>query len=199
MDDMTIIYYTSNKEDKLFEKNIIQALLKIAGEYPIISVSHKPMKLGRNICVGDIGTSDYNCRMQMLIGAREAKTKYICTAESDFLYTREYLDFRPEKIACPRHLYVVWYNRSWFYRKWYSDGAMTGRRDYIIETIEKMDKDNATFRDENMAFWNNKIPLITFKTGDGMHKRTNYVKRSRTKELPYWGSIQKVKSEFICI
>ena len=49
----TIIYCSSNKELPEFEAKIVANLLKNCGDLPIISVTQKPMDLGRNICVGD--------------------------------------------------------------------------------------------------------------------------------------------------
>jgi hypothetical protein len=50
----TILYYTSNHEDEIFESNIIKLLKKMCGDLPIISISQKPIELGENICVGNV-------------------------------------------------------------------------------------------------------------------------------------------------
>ncbi|KKT37762.1 MAG: hypothetical protein UW26_C0025G0001, partial [Candidatus Collierbacteria bacterium GW2011_GWF1_44_12] len=49
---VTVLYYTSNREDEKFETRIRKNLLKNCGDLPIVSVSQKPIDLGRNICVG---------------------------------------------------------------------------------------------------------------------------------------------------
>lgn len=64
----SIVYYTSNHEKPEFEQKIIDDLLSKRGDLPIISVTQKPMDLGTNICVGDVGLSYLNARRQMLIG-----------------------------------------------------------------------------------------------------------------------------------
>ena len=66
-----------------------------AGEIPIISVSQKPVELGTNICVGDIGRSMESYWMQMLAGAEAVTTKYTAVAEQDNFYPKSYFDFRP--------------------------------------------------------------------------------------------------------
>jgi hypothetical protein len=90
MNDLTIIYYTANFISDYFFQNTKKQLLKAAGDLPIISVSHKPIDLGKNICLGDIGRSHLNIYRQILIGAKAAKTKYVAMAEDDILYSYEH-------------------------------------------------------------------------------------------------------------
>lgn len=91
--DLTVIYYTCNHlEDTnpYFLANTKKQLLKAIGEHPLISVSHRPMDFGRNVVVGDIGRSHRNIYYQILVGAKEAKTKYVAMAEDDILYSYEH-------------------------------------------------------------------------------------------------------------
>lgn len=91
--DLTVIYYTSNyleEQNPVFVENTKKQLLKAIGDHPLISVSHKPMNFGQNICVGDIGRSHRNIYWQMLVGAKAAKTKYVAMAEDDILYSYEH-------------------------------------------------------------------------------------------------------------
>ena len=97
MNDVTIIYYSANTISDEFYQKTKGALLKAAGNIPIISVSHKPMDLGKNICVGDIGASNINIYKQLLIGAKEATTEYIATAEDDTLYSESHYAHRPSE------------------------------------------------------------------------------------------------------
>ena len=111
---MTVIFYTSNRETKKFQSLVIENLLKSSGGFPIISVSQKPMKLGKNICVGDVGASNINTKRQILIGLKEATTHNVCMAEADFLYPLEYFQFIPETddtVYYLDNLYVIWSNR----------------------------------------------------------------------------------------
>ncbi len=94
--DLTIIYYTSNHLDSTnpyFLDNTKKQLVKATGDLPIIAVSQKPTTVGdncTNICLGDIGRSHLNIYRQMLVGAKEARTKYIALAEDDILYSYEH-------------------------------------------------------------------------------------------------------------
>ena len=83
--DITIVYYTSNTENPVFEEKIRQILLADSQGLPIISVSQRPITFGTNICVGEVGRSSYNQWRQLQIGVQAAKSKYIALAESDFL------------------------------------------------------------------------------------------------------------------
>lgn len=135
-DIYTIIYYTANRENPEFEKKIVDNLKEQAGDIPIISVSQKPMDLGKNICVGDVGFSYLNEWRQILIGAKEVKTPYIIFAESDFLYPKEYFQLIPE---LPMYVYDnIWIVMDkkygdWFWRKKQSEGAQIIKRDLLIE------------------------------------------------------------------
>lgn len=91
----TIIYLTDNslREDiMLICKN---ELIFAAQDIPIISVSQKPVDLGKNICVGEIGRSWISLYSQILAGLNEVKTDYVCIAEHDCLYTFEHLQWTP--------------------------------------------------------------------------------------------------------
>ena len=104
--NLTIVYYTSNYlEDKnpYFLSNTKKQLLEAAGDLPIVSVSQKPISLGTNICVGDIGRSHLNIYRQILIGAKEAKTEFVAMAEDDILYSFEH--FHHQLPLPDRYLY----------------------------------------------------------------------------------------------
>jgi len=97
---LTIIYYTSNYLDDhnpYFVANTKRFLMSAIGDTPLISVSHKPMDFGHNICVGDIGRSNRNIYWQILQGCKEAKTKYVAMAEDDVLYMSQHFVDRPSK------------------------------------------------------------------------------------------------------
>ena len=88
--DLSVIYYTCNhleKTNPYFLANTQKQLIKAIGDHPLISVSHKPMDFGKNIVVGDIGRSHRNIYWQILVGAKEATTKYVAMAEDDILYS----------------------------------------------------------------------------------------------------------------
>jgi len=111
MNDLTVLYYTSNKIPDIFATNIKNQILSVIEYLPIISVSQKPIDFGYNICVGDIGISVFNLYRQVLIGAKAAKTKYVVLCEDDCLYTREHFTcYRP-----PENLFGYNHNKWGLY------------------------------------------------------------------------------------
>ena len=98
MNDLTIIYYTANKNKDYFMANTQKYLLKAIGDTPIVCVSFKPTIIGKNcknICIGEQKRSNYMLYKQVLMGAREANTKYVAMAEDDMLYSPEHFSYRP--------------------------------------------------------------------------------------------------------
>jgi len=98
--DLTCLYYTSNfleTANPYFLSNTMKYLKLAIGNTPVVSISHKPMDFGENICVGDIGRSNKNIYTQILIGAKAAKTRYVAMAEDDVLYPPEHFQSRPSK------------------------------------------------------------------------------------------------------
>lgn len=111
----TIIYYTSNTLKGYFERSVMKILGGAINKKPLISVSQKPMKFGKNICVGDIGRSNESIFRQILKGCESANTKYVALAESDCLYTEEHFNFIPPKDD------VFYYNENNWYAFWNGD------------------------------------------------------------------------------
>lgn len=98
MNDLTIIYYTANANKDYFMANTQKYLLKAVGDTPIVAVSFKPTVIGqncKNICIGEQKRSNYMLYQQILMGAREANTKYVAMAEDDMLYSPEHFLHRP--------------------------------------------------------------------------------------------------------
>jgi hypothetical protein len=72
-------------------------LVREAGDIPIVSVSQKPIELGRNICVGDIGRSWLSLYKQLMAGLEAIETKYVAMAEHDCLYKHSALSWQPPR------------------------------------------------------------------------------------------------------
>ena len=125
MTDLTILFYTANHISDYFMNNVIKQLHSAVGNTRIISISHKPMNLGKNICVGDIGRSAYNIYKQILIGAKEAKTEYVATAEDDVLYPEKHFMYRPTENT------LAYDTNKWSIFTWYKPPVFSireGRR-----------------------------------------------------------------------
>ncbi len=104
--ELTIIYYTANREPKGLAKLVRKTLREAADGLPIISVSQKPIRFGKNICVGDVGFSGHNSVRQVLLGVMEAKTRYVALAEADCLYPKEHFRYKPKSDR------IFWYDRN---------------------------------------------------------------------------------------
>ena len=90
---MAVIFYTCNyleTQNPTFWENTQKQFKESVGDLQVISVSHKPMDLGINICVGDIGRGHLNIYYQILTGCKRARDlgfKYVAMAEDDILYS----------------------------------------------------------------------------------------------------------------
>lgn len=196
----TIIYYTANTEKPKFEKMITDNLKKQAGDIPIISVSKKPMDLGKNICVGDTPVDYRNSFKQILIGLKEAKTKFCIAAESDTLYPPEYFQFTPDhedRAYRYTNLFVHFDGRPRFWRKrWVEAAQMCGTKHWIkrIEYVLKHDTVNPpfVFNTKTDYSWTSKNPALTFKTREGIGFKTGFIKGS-VEKIHYWGDYDKIK------
>lgn len=120
--DLTIIYYTSNwleDHNPGFLKYTFTYLMSAADGIPIIAVSQRPVwntlpdQPLKNIVIGDIGRSHLNIYRQLLIGAIEAKTPFVATAEDDILYSHSH--FRTHRP--PPHRFAYDLNR-WGINTW---------------------------------------------------------------------------------
>lgn len=207
MNDTTIIYYTSNREDETFERKIQGVLKKLGHGLPIISVSQKPIELGENICIGEVGANDHNIYQQILIGCKAAKTPFVIMAEADNLYPPDYFKFIPDKLdAVYRYelIYVLKLHRSYFFRKPTCEGAQIAGREYLIDLIEQeIGKDpewsDVQFKvnpykqlNKSWSVFGTDIPVVSIKTGQGLRANT-LTDKIGVKALPYWGSTKTVR------
>ena len=214
----TIIYYTSNREDPKFEKRIQANLLKNCGDLPIISVSQKPIKLGTNICVGDVGVSGFNMFRQVEIALRACKTKFVISAEADCMYPPDYFKFTPKKDNVPyrnSNLYVMPDRRAyWFYKKEGATHSQIVGRKFYLKTLERLfegepewdteqknfpkEKFNSKKEDvfEKVEYYQTENPVFQVKTHRGMRYYTNS-ERIPIYDLPYWGNGKQVRKELL--
>ncbi|MBU2052605.1 hypothetical protein KKH13_05350 [Patescibacteria group bacterium] len=212
----TIIYYTSNREGTMFEKRVRDTLLKNCGGLPIISVSHLPIDLGTNICVGDVGVSGFNMFRQVQIALREAKTRFVISAEADCLYPPDYFEFTPERDDVPyrnTNLYVMPDLRDYFFSK--PGGAthaqIVGREHYLAvldklfegapewSTKEKnFPKERLRKADvfDKIEYYQTENPVFQIKTHKGMRYYTSS-DRTPIPEIPYWGKGKDIRSYYL--
>lgn len=211
---VTIIYCTSNRENEDFENKIKEDLLEKSKDIPIISVSQKPINLGKNICVGNVGASGFNFLRQVLIGCEAANTQFIISAEADCLYSPDYFDFMPIKDnVCYRNnnTYLMGYRRNYFYKK--NEGGtwcqVVNREFYIKQLKELLDKqpewstEMKNFPKEigkklfdSFEIFTTKYPCISIKTGKGMRKYS-HSERIPINSLFYWGSGLEIRKKYL--
>lgn len=224
MPDLTIIYYTANVLPEPAFSNIQKNLLAVSKDIPIISVSQKPVNLGKNICLGPIGQSYINIYKQMLIGAQEAKTKYIALAEDDTLYSKEHFTSYTPKDDEFAYDFSRWNIYTWvpdLYSLKFriSNSTLICPRKLLIEALEER---FARYPDESkipLHYWGefgkyerqlgvtvrkwvqylSPVPNIVF-----IHEKAvgfNYLgKRKRLGEvkaydIPYWGKASDILSK----
>lgn len=207
---ITIIYYTANREDPGFEKRVQENILKVCGDLPIISVSHKPINFGTNICVGEQVLSYSNVFRQTLIGLKAAKTKFAIAAEDDCLYPPDYFQFTPQtKDNVYRYTNVVVHfdGRKRFWKKRYVEAAQMCGREFWIKSIERilnghnswepmMVNPPFVFTTGDKYSWTGKNPVIYFKTRKSFKFKTGFMPGSMT-EIPYWGSADEVYNRYL--
>jgi len=209
--NITIIYYSSNREKPEFEERIRNNILEVCGGLPIISVTHKPIDFGKNIVVGDVGTSGFNMFRQVQIACREAKTKFVLSAEADCLYPPDYFTFVPpkdDKCYRNKNLYVMPQHRAYFWKK--EEGATHAQvigRKFYLEALDKLfegapdwsveersfpkerthRKQEDIFWPKDIEFYETQNPVVQIKTSQSMRHFTKSDRQNRS-ELPYWGS-----------
>jgi hypothetical protein len=139
VNDLTLVYYTANKLPDFFANNVRNELVKVTGNaIPIVSVSQKPIDFGFNICVGNIGASAYNVYKQVLIGARQADTKFIACCEDDTLYSAEHFTIRPPEDTFYYNI-NRWIMEGWGAFRYRNRTTMCGcvvARDFLVSTLE---------------------------------------------------------------
>ncbi len=212
----TIIYYTSNREDPGFERRVQENLLKNSGGLQIISVSQKPIDLGINICVGDVGVSGFNMFRQVQIACQQAKTEFVISAEADCFYPPDYFKYIPpyRNIAYRNsNLYVMPDRRDYFFYK--EEGAthaqIVGRKFYL-KVLKNLLKEAPLWSTEEKNFpkerwgkadvfdkishWQTKNPVFQIKTHRGMRYYT-HSDRTPIHKLPYWGEGTKVREFYL--
>ena len=217
MSNLTIIYYTSNKEGEVFEQRIRDTILRNSHNLPIISVSQKPIDFGHNICVGEVGVSGFNMFRQIEIACKVAKTPFVISCEADCLYPEEYFNFFPGKLdVCYRNtnLYVMGQWRSYFYKK--NEGATHAQvigRQYYLDTLSNLFAGAPLWSEEERNFpkerngmndifskdqifrYQGKEPVVQIKTTRSMRHYT-HSNRTPINSIPYWGEGKEFRKKY---
>ena len=214
--EFAIIYYTSNKENPDFEKRVQENILSVT-DLPIVSVSQKPIDFGKNICVGDVGVSGFNCFRQQQIALENTDADFIVFTEADCLYPPDYFEFNPINDECWRtnNLYVMGDRRQYFWEK--PQGAthaqVSGRKHYLdrlnmlFDGAPEWSTKEFSFPKERhgvsdvfqydrgeINYWTSENPVVQIKTHNGMRYHTTS-DRTNIYDLPYWGNGKKLRKK----
>lgn len=197
--NVSVVYYSSNKEPPEFEKKITDELVKQSNGLPIISVSQKPMQVGTNICMGELPFSEKSLYLQILKGLQSTDTEFCLAAESDFIYPPEYFKFVPptnNHVYRYTNVWVRWLKHKKFYKKYYSEGCQICGRQYWIDMINRaLDNDvppKELFPTKTEYRWSSVNPAVSFKTNNGLHYKTILDRTTfPAVTLPYWGDCKE--------
>ena len=140
MNDLTILYYTANTIPEKMAHRIRRHLHGIAHPFgiPIISVSQKPISLGRNICLGGIGVGIYNIYVQILEAAKSADTEYVACCEDDCLYNIHHFKHRPANDTFAYNTNKWFVNPKFFFHRPRCGMCMcVVSRQLLIDTLEE--------------------------------------------------------------
>lgn len=163
--DLTVIYLTASEIKESFAEYQRKILVEAVGDYPLISVSRKPLNFGLNI-IDDGERSLSNIYRQMLRAAKVATTEYVATAEDDTLYHENHFNFyRPNKETFAynqnRFALFTWGEPMYSWRDRKSNCSLIAPRELLIEALE-----------ERFAKWPEGTPdKITGEVGRGMVER----------------------------
>ncbi len=203
----SVIYYTSNQEEESFEKKVREQILRACGNIPIVSVSQKPIDFGKNICVGDVGVSEFNALRQILIACENTDTDYVICTEADCLYAPDYFAYQPmgKNVYRNTNTYIIGNKRDFYWKK--NEGGLWSQivnRYYYINRLRKLfdgepewdktrkgfvkDKGEKLF--DTMEYFETKNPSISFKR-NGMRK-FSHSDRTPIHVLPFWGYAKKL-------
>jgi hypothetical protein len=155
---------------------------------------------------------------QVLIGCKEAKTRFIITAEADCLYSPDYFEFVPERDdVCYRNdnTYLLGLKRDYFYKK--NEGGSwvqainrefyINRLEYLFEgapewSVEEKNfpkergRGEDIFSDDQIQRFTTKYPCISIKSGKGM-RHYSHSERIPIYELPYWGTGKEFRNTYL--
>ncbi len=145
-DDLTCIFLTSNEHPEHWTKFHLEKLLEAVGDYPLITVTTKPLGLkGKEIIQTEY--SHYNMYRQLLKACRLATTPYIGVAESDTLYHPAHFTFYRPPLDAVAYDMSRWTLFTWrpiySIRRRICNATMIASREYLIEALEERYGDNS--------------------------------------------------------
>ncbi len=164
--DLTIVYLTASQLPDQFAEYQRSVLMKAVGDFPIISVSRKPLNFGHVQLIDTEKKCLSNIYRQLLRAAKEATTEFIATAEDDCLYHESHFTFyrpKPDEFAYDQNRFSLftWGDPIFSWRNRRSNSTLIAPRKLLIEALE-----------ERFAKWPDGTPdNITGEVGRGRVER----------------------------
>ena len=223
MDDLTILYISASQMPDSWVKFQVEKLLQACEDAPIISVTRKPTKLGKNLI--DKETKCYwNIYRQMLRAAKFAKTKYVAMAEDDTLYSKEHFtEYRPPDNACSynwaRWILFQWKPDMYSIKQRVSNCTLIAPTDYLVDALQERENKyphgnhwcgevgrNKTEKRlrvsrRNSTKWYSTVPVVQLNhktgtdTGGGVG-RTKRHGQIKAYDIPYWGKPEGIVKHY---
>jgi hypothetical protein len=151
-EDLSVIFLTLNRLPEHFANYQYQTLKEAVGDYPLLTVSRKPMD-GWNI-LDDNEPGYLNIYRQLLRAAKLCDTPYVAVAEDDCLYSKDHFTFhRPalDTFAYNQHRFALftWGVPMYHWRNRKSNATLIAPRLLLIEALEeRFDKHGDTWPQE---------------------------------------------------
>jgi hypothetical protein len=202
--NLTVIYVTQNTEDKKFESKIIKKLRESSAGLPIISISRIPIKLGTNICVGEVPVCDSAFIKQTLKGLLAVKTDYAMLTTCGYLYPPEFFTFTPPADTVAYRYPNVWTLSGKFWKNRCSDYVQMAGRNYWIKMIKKAMRGHKGWKSfdppqvfpiANESTWTGENPVVHLITPHTTWRFANIDRHVLPKTgFPLWGTIDELKT-----
>ncbi len=223
MSDLTVIFLTANQHPEHFTRYHREILLKAIKGHTLITVSRKPMDLGKNILDGG-KKSHINMYFQLMNAAKVAATPYVGVAEDDVLYPEEHFNFfRPplDTFAYNMHRWSLytWIPNLFSMKRRKSNCTLIAPRELLIEAWEErfakhpveiypegmVGEVGRSNIDESLNVTERKSVEVWSDTGVvhinhpygtdslGTRKKLGEV---RAIEIPFWGRAQDIVKEY---
>ena len=128
--DITACYYTANRIPDCIGVPVRNALLESTRPLgiPIVSVSHQPIDLGTNVCVGPNPICVLTLYRQVLIAAQHARTEFVALCEDDCLYPpSHFTSYRPPDLQT-----FAYNQHKWTVLAWESNPILSNKLDRCV-------------------------------------------------------------------
>ena len=217
--DTTVVYYTCNGDYPALEQAVRETIAQHCGDLPIISVSQQPIAFGQNLCVGQLERSSEHALMQLRIGAELARTRFLAVCEADTLYPPQFFQFKPsctKTYYYPRAGYIAFRGRRVYWRKMLCELMGVVARDFLLRILDVLQPKMCECMQARHAGEDARLyitptvaehgvvarvdlgPVVTLKSGRGMHMQTPFFRRGPRQTRPVWGSARSIWERYPC-